>query len=479
MAYIMIPGKYSRVIMPVMSQKVILIYPPVYDFAAFDLYNKPLGLLYVGAFLRESGYEPVLIDAMDRYHPKMLRQGLMDKARPNGTGKYYQQRIERPAQLAHIPRNYYRFGMPEDIIAELLSEYRDDPPAAVIITSMMTYWYPGVAQTIALARKILPNTPIGLGGVYARLMPEHARRVCKPDQLFETSDPADVVNWINKLTDNRTTCLSGRPFEDWPAPAYELYHQLPYLMLMTSLGCPYRCDYCSSRFLQPELQQLSPQRFIDQFKNLIPLLKPEPHYRIALADDALLVNADNHFIPILDQIAALKIPTRFYTPNGLHCRFISPQVAQRMYDNGFEMIRLSYEASDEATRWQQASDNKVNDHYFYEAMENLNQAGYQTNQLEAYVLVGMPGQTLEETAASAQAAHRAGLRVRLCQFTPIPHTPLFKTACQEYGIDPDEPLLHNNSILATLDRRVSMDEFQKFKNLIHHLNGKLMENNRL
>jgi len=47
--------------------KILLINPWIYDFAAYDLWMKPLGLLYIAGFLEESGYDVSLINWMDRY----------------------------------------------------------------------------------------------------------------------------------------------------------------------------------------------------------------------------------------------------------------------------------------------------------------------------------------------------------------------------------------------------------------------------
>lgn len=47
--------------------KILLINPWIYDFAAYDLWMKPLGLLYIAGFLEESGYDVSLINWMDRH----------------------------------------------------------------------------------------------------------------------------------------------------------------------------------------------------------------------------------------------------------------------------------------------------------------------------------------------------------------------------------------------------------------------------
>ncbi|MFC1783374.1 B12-binding domain-containing radical SAM protein [Planctomycetota bacterium] len=466
-----------------MTQTVLLVNPPIYDFAAYDFFNKPLGLLYLAAFLRQNGYEVRLIDALDRNHPALTNEKLYEnhsvaqpKTKPNGTGKYHSEIIECPACLEHIPRHYRRYGLPADLLTDLLeSEKKENPPIAVLVTSMMTYWYPAVADTIRLIRQVLSDVPIGLGGVYARLMPDHAAKVCQPDKLFTGSNITAVLKWLDEIAQKKHDYNQlTDEFVAWPPPVYELYHQLDYLTLITSLGCPFHCDYCASRNLQPQLRQLAPHQFVEQLTSLLPLLKQkQKRLNAAFMDDALLARADNHIIPILKQTANLQLPLYFHCPNGLHCRFISPEMAELMYANRFEMIRLSYESADAAGPWQRASDDKISDQDLVQAVANLEKAGFQRRNLETYILTGLPGQTMAEIKQSADFVHNLGVKVRLCQYSPIPGTRLFDVSCRQYGVDLTEPLLHNNTILPSIDRRVSPADFQQFKDHIQQMNRSL------
>ena len=77
-------------------KNILLINPWIYDFSAFDLWSKPIGLLYVASFLRSIGYEVNFIDCMDRSHP-ILKQKLKNKipkSKKFGTSKFYQEKIE-------------------------------------------------------------------------------------------------------------------------------------------------------------------------------------------------------------------------------------------------------------------------------------------------------------------------------------------------------------------------------------------------
>ena len=80
---------------------------------------------------------------------------------------------------------------------------------------------------------------------------------------------------------------------------------------------------------------------------------------------------------------------------------------------------------------------------------------------------------MDEIKQSADFVHNLNVQVRLCQYTPIPGTKLFDVSCRQYGVDPAEPLLHNNTILPSLDRRVSLADFQQFKDHVRQMNRSL------
>ncbi len=58
-----------------MKPTLILINPWVYDFAAYDLWSKPLGLLYLASQLRALGLTVHLIDCLDVHNPLMEKVG--------------------------------------------------------------------------------------------------------------------------------------------------------------------------------------------------------------------------------------------------------------------------------------------------------------------------------------------------------------------------------------------------------------------
>ncbi len=134
------------------GKKILGVNPPVHDFAFFDLWAKPLGLLHILGRLRDLGNEVFLVDCIHeaRDNPKTFGRWTPQK-----------QEIPKPEAYRNIPRRYWHFGLDKE---ELLARIRTIPrPDLVLVTSSMTYWYPGVFWCIEVIREALPSVPVFLG----------------------------------------------------------------------------------------------------------------------------------------------------------------------------------------------------------------------------------------------------------------------------------------------------------------------------
>ena len=93
---------------------ILLVNPWATDFAAYDLWMKPLGLLYAGSFLALRGHNVRLVDCMDRFQDNRGRD-ISGVQRKFGTGKFRQEIIEKTACLSQVPRHFNRYGIPVDV----------------------------------------------------------------------------------------------------------------------------------------------------------------------------------------------------------------------------------------------------------------------------------------------------------------------------------------------------------------------------
>ena len=89
------------------NHNILLINPWIYDFAAFDLWAKPIGLLYIGSLLRKNGYMVHYIDCLDIHTPDMEDATGIEPAKRKGygTGRFYKENVVKPDCLKDIPKD--------------------------------------------------------------------------------------------------------------------------------------------------------------------------------------------------------------------------------------------------------------------------------------------------------------------------------------------------------------------------------------
>jgi len=238
--------------------------------------------------------------------------------------------------------------------------------------------------------------------------------------------------------------------------------------MLTSYGCPFSCAYCAPASLRRGFLQ---RAVGDVVSEIVRYVRDMGIQDIAFYDDALLANADRHIKPILREIAAMGLRVRFHTPNGLHANMIDRELAMLMRTAAFATVRLSIESIDEARL--RDSCMKVAPAGFEAAVSNLFAAGYAVGDIEAYVLMGVPGQSSEEVEETMRFVHETGTVIRLADFSPIPRTAYFDAAMETYGLDPNEPLLQNSSVLPHLVPGL-WDRYRKLKAAARSMNSALV-----
>lgn len=416
-------------ILSLTGQKIIGINPPVYDFSFADLWSKPMGLLYLLERLKRNGNEVFLFDS--------IYEG-SSQLKTYGRAKIDSIEIKKPLVYQGIKRRYHRFGLDaEEIRRKLLAIGKPD---AVFLTSLMTYWYGGVKEIIALTREIFYDTPIILGGIYAKLCTSHAESL-----------EADYI-----VTDD------WRP--NVPYPAMNLYNNISYGVTMTSFGCPLSCEYCASNILWPEFHK----RNISEVLGEIEMQNNLGATDFAFYDDALLLNKNAYSYPLFEKIKdRYKSSIRLHTPNGLHVREIDAQCAEILKSTNFVTLRLSLESID--TRIAKTSSDKVKWNEYESAVKNLLNAGYSTDDCETYILLGLPGQSLKSVKETIRFVRDCGGKPKLAEFSPIPGTVTFAHAVKSIPALATEPLLHNNSVYSSwISKNMKPEELQELKDLASH-----------
>lgn len=437
---------------------LLLVNPWIHDFAAYDFWAKPMGLLQLAAILRAHDVDISYIDCLDRFHPGSVAPA---RKKRQGRGAYLKTRIPQPDGLADVPRYFSRYGIPLEWFRQDLANLPQ--PDAVMVTSLMTYWYPGVQEAIQQIRGVYPDTPILLGGIYASLCQDHAVKQSGADWVVTGSGEGRVLDLVADVTGVALT-LNFDPddLDTYPYPAFDLQHGIPYVPILTSRGCPFACSYCASHYLNPTRMLRSPENVVEEIRYWH---RNHAVTDFAFYDDALLVNADDHIIPLLEGVIAAGLDIRCHTPNALHVREVTPEIARLMAASGFETIRLGVETAVFESR--DHLDRKITKGQFLRCIRALKDAGFRKNQIGAYILVGLPGQSIAGVVETIQAVKSSGVLPIMAYYTPIPHTALWKEAVASSRYDlTSDPIFTNNAILPCQKEPFSWETLKGLKALI-------------
>ena len=373
-----------------------------------------------------------------------------------GQGHFPKTPVPKPQTLEDIPRQFSRYGLPFDAVKRSLIQMHTAPDL-VVLTCTMTYWYPGALSMAHLIREIWPRTPVVLGGIYATLCPDHARNTEVFDLVVQ-GRLEDKENWnrIWKLLDSTPPPLPENSGED-----FEQHHFYPpdFSVILGSRGCPFSCDYCASSCLYPGFKQ----RDSDQIWKEVSVQLERGVYNFVFYDDALLVNPEQWLIPVLHKLAQTGSTIRLHTPNALHVRYLTPKMCKLLYAAGLTTIRLGLESADFENR----PDSKLTKQEWDQGLENLFAAGFQPEQIGAYILFGLPGQDPGNIVRAVNFVHKYGIRPHLAYYSPIPGSELFPLAMENtpYPID-EEPLFQNRAIWPCYPGGFSWEEHKKWQSLL-------------
>lgn len=410
--------------------RVLGVNPWIYDFAAYNVWSRPAGLLACLDIFSRTGCDTALLDLMD----KGPAPAVWPLQKQTGKGPYPKVHLPKPFVLKDIPRQFSRYGMDRQRAAELLSGLKPGPDL-ILVTSLMTYWYPGVMTAIRLLRALFPKARICLGGIYATLCFEHA---CRLGADMVIAGPVEhPENWM-RIWKMMGICPPDLPEHAGMVLDASYYHEPEFSILMCSRGCPFQCPYCASSILYPGFRQIDPHVITSHIHT-----EYERGIRdFCFYDDALLINPDKVLHPVLEYIVEKKYQLRLHAPNALHVRYLSYKTCSLLKEAGLLTIRLGLETSD----FNHRRDAKLSREEWRRGIANLIQAGFSRDSMAVYVLAGLPDQSMQEVKKSMKECIDMGIRPELNYYSPIPGTPLFDRAKETSDYPLDEPLFQNTSV---------------------------------
>jgi radical SAM superfamily enzyme YgiQ (UPF0313 family) len=244
----------------------------------------------------------------------------------------------------------------------------------------------------------------------------------------------------------------------------DLYEKPDYGVGVTSWGCPLGCDYCASRKLFPRYWRRSVDEVMKEIRFQVDSCGVR-HF--SFYDDALLLQKEEYFYPLCREIKTQFPDLKLHTPNGLHVRSIDRTCAKVLREAGVTTLRLSLESVDPEILAESSS--KTSREEYKKALAHLRNAGYEEKDLETYILVGLPDQSLQGIVDTISFVRDLGGRPKLAQFSPIPGTRIFPRSLQAVPELEREPLLQNNTVFSTyVAGYLSPSALQELKDLAYH-----------
>ena len=435
---------------------LLFINPWITDFTAHDFWLKPLGLLEIAAIVRQATNASVrFVDCLDRHHPALPKPA---RSKPDGRGHFPKLEIDKPEIVKDVPRRYSRYGIPLQVFEAELAGM--PTPDAVLLTCAMTYWYPGIQTAVELIRKRFGAVPVILGGIYATLCEDHARRYSGADLVVAGPGENGILPILKDVLGDRVVREASFPsLREWPRPAFDLLRSRDGLPLLTSRGCPFRCSFCASARLFSGFERRDP---FAVGAEIVDLHRSFGTLNFAFYDDALLTGKADHIVPLLDTVSRADLPISFHTPNGLHIREIDDPLARLFRRAGVRSIFLSQESTDPDVLREFCP--KVESGDLERAVGYLTRAGYRPDELNVYLLAGLPGQSVASVREDILHVRRLGLRPRPAFFSPIPGTPVWDGLVAAGRMDPDaDPLRHNKTAFRFFGGDISPEDWESIE----------------
>jgi radical SAM superfamily enzyme YgiQ (UPF0313 family) len=132
---------------------------------------------------------------------------------------------------------------------------------------------------------------------------------------------------------------------------------------------------------------------------------------------------------------------------------------------GVRSLYLSQESVDAAVIRKACP--KVAEGDLEKAIVCFEKAGYQRDDINVYLIAGLPNQDVAGIKESILHVRRLGANVRLAYFSPIPGTPVWQGLVDKGILKKDtDPLIYNKLVFPYLWGDFSPEDFESLRNIL-------------
>lgn len=462
------------------SPKVLLLSPPItIPLGMQRRCIPPLGLCYIAASLEKHGFSVEILDAcMEGYDHLINRNGMVT------------------------------YGLTE---SEIESRLRQSAPDIIGASALFSTDLEMVVRLCGLAKRVLPKCSIVVGGLHPTIYPMD---VIKLDNIIHQDNV--TVDWIIRgegeyrlpklihqlvtgKVDRNQDGLVGRVdgavflnpqrstianLDELPPPAYHLlpmerYFQInvPFspvpkgkrvIQILTSRGCPISCSFCASTNLYKKYRTHSVERVIREIRDL---QKEYNVDEVQFADDNLLLDG-KRATDLMEAMSSLSVS--WCTPNGTMVNTINVSLLKKMKQAGLYQITLSVDSAN-VRSLKEIHHKPVDLNRVPGLIQACRDLGIWTH---GTLVVGMPGETLEEIEASLDRVLDEYAFTSISTFIAqaIPGSELYHLALENGWIRRDDAW-----VIDSTKQRMSLSGLpaERIENMVTVFQRKFSEKSRL
>lgn len=410
-------------------KKIMLVFPPVTNTRTTNnICCVPMGIAYLGAYIRREGYEVKLLDAAVE-------------------GYFHEEDIS--------PR-LIRYGLPFGEIAERIAEYKPDVLGlSCIFSSQM----PTVRRIAQDAKRNLGDVVIVTGGTHPSFLPEEVLKDESLDFVVQGEGELIFSNLLSALKEGRALNeVRGIAYRDngkvivnpqenliedldtlpWPArdllpmekyfkinvPVQSISKRTPNTSFTTSRGCPYRCTFCSSSLHWKRYRMRSADNVLDEMGYLIETYGMR---ELKFEDDNLTFDCERSR-RIFEGMIERGYDLTWNTPNGVVVRTLTEDMLRLMKRSGCFDLTLAIESGDPDVL-KNIIHKPLNLVEAELAAKRCREIGIETT---GYFIFGFPGETREQIFRTFKFAKKLKLdRAYFFIFNPLVGTPLHQKCIDE------------------------------------------------
>lgn len=387
----------------------------------------PMGLLYIGANLREGGYEVKIVDSSCEGYHNMVEEG----------------------------GGYISYGLSDNELKEKLLEFQPD----LIGVSSPCSARHGKAIEICKTIKETIDTSIVVGGVHPTNFPEDTIKSEYVDYVIMGEGEFRFLKLINHLNNKEEPNFDGVAYKKngeiiikknstWiqdlnslPFPARDLIDMekvfdiaLPFAPfskshrvgeILTSRGCPGQCNFCASKnFWGRRFRMRSVENIISEVRELVEKYGIK---ELQFIDDNLTLDKERA-IKIFEELKQFNL--RWCTPQGLMIRTIDKEMIKLMAESGAYQITIAVESGSERVRREIIRKPIPPKEKVKELIDAAHENGIQVHGL---FITGLPRETKEEIYKTMNYPFEVGFdSVVFSIASPLPGSELH-TECVEKG----------------------------------------------